>query len=93
MLRHLPEGPPGSLQEMETMKLRTGYTMEREMNRGRKENYDQSVIHTPGPEGNCRKQLRGDPRMSRVQQHERAAVDGYFRSWIPAHEPIEGDAV
>jgi hypothetical protein len=75
------------------MKLRTGYTIEREMTRGGKENYDQSVIHPPGPLENYRKQLIRDLLQSREQQDGLAAVDGYFCSWIPAHEPIGGEPV
>jgi len=63
------------------------------MKRGGKENYNQFMIHTPGPEGNCWRHPRGDPVQFRVRRHELKAVDGYVRSWIPADDPIESEAV
>ena len=75
------------------MKLITGYMMEREMTRGGRENYFLSVIHPPGMEGNYAKQIIRDLLQSREQEDELVAVDGYFRSWIPAHEPIGGEPV
>jgi len=66
--------------------------MNREMNNGRTVNYDLPGIHGPGTHEDCRNQTMGFTMQSQVQQIEQNALSGYFRSRIPEHDPIKGEA-
>ena len=66
--------------------------MNREMNNGRKENHDLPGIHGPGTHENCRNQTLGHTMQPQVQETEQNALSGYFRSRIPEHDPIKGEA-
>ena len=74
---------------METMKLKVENTMDREMNNGRTENYGLHGIHSPGTNEDCRNRVTGNHLQSQAQQIEQT---GCIQSWIPAHEPIKGEA-
>jgi hypothetical protein len=74
---------------METMRLKAENTMDREMNNGRAENYSLYGIHIPDTNEDCRNLVTRNHLHHQAQQTEQA---GCFRSRIPAHEPIKGDA-
>ena len=71
------------------MRHTTENTKYREMNDGRTEKYDLHGIFRPGIHGDCR-----DPAMEHYLQPQAQQTEqtGYFRSRIPAHDPIGGDA-
>ena len=66
--------------------------MNREMNNSRKEHNDLPVNHGPGIHDDCRVQTIGYHLQPLVQQTEQTALSGYFRSRIPEHDPVKGDA-
>ncbi len=66
--------------------------MNREMNNGRTETYGLSGIHGPGTNEDCRNPAMGHTMQPQVQQTEQNALSGYFRSRIPARDPIKGEA-
>jgi len=66
--------------------------MNREMNNSRTKKYDLPGIYGPGTHEDCRKQALGHTMQSQVQQTEQTAITGYFRTRIPEHDPIKGDA-
>jgi hypothetical protein len=78
---------PGTHQEMETMKLKTGNTMDRVMNDRWAEMYCLQGIRTHGKPECWRKDSGGNPQQSQAQQYVQTAMTGYFRSWIPPYDP------
>ena len=74
------------------MRFNTGNTMNREMNNGRTKNHDLPGIHGPGIHEDCRDQTIGYHLQPLVQQTEQTALAGYFRSRIPEHDPVKGEA-
>jgi hypothetical protein len=64
----------------------------REMNNGKTENYELPGIHGPGTREDCRNQRRGNLLQPEVQLSEQTTIAGDFRSWIPEHTPVKGEA-
>ena len=77
---------------MKKMRHNAEDTTYREMNNGRIKNHHLPDIHRPGTQEDCRKPVMENHLQPQVQQTEQTAVSGYFRSRIPEHDPIKGDA-
>jgi hypothetical protein len=77
---------------MEKMRFNKENTMNRVMNNGRIKNYYLPGIHSPGTDEDCRNQPMGHTMQTQVQLTEQTFVSGCFRSRIPEHDPIKGDA-
>jgi hypothetical protein len=74
------------------MKHNAGNTTYREMNNDRIKNHNLPDIHRPGTQEDCRKPVTENHLQPQVQQTEQNARSGYFRSRIPEHDPIKGEA-
>ena len=87
-----PKDLSGTRQEMKKMRHNAEDTTYREMHNGRIKNHDLPVIHGPGTQEDCRKPVTENHLQPQVQQTEQNALSGYFRSRIPAHDPVKGEA-
>jgi len=87
-----PEDPSGMRQEIKNHETQSREDDEPGDEQRQDKNYYLSGIHGPGTHEDCKNQAMGQTIQPQVQQTEQTTVSGYFRSRIPAHDPIKGEA-